>query len=55
MIFEFIDNPNSGILKAGLTSEQVKNIFQSKVFEFIKTPLCKVKKDAFYDGNTTKQ
>ncbi len=49
MIFEFIDNPNSGILKAGLTREQVKNIFQSKVFEFKKTPLCKVKTDAFYE------
>jgi hypothetical protein len=62
MIFEFIDNPKLGLLKAGMTREEVKNIFQSKVFEFKKTPICKVTTEAysdldihaFYDDETNK-
>lgn len=49
MIFEFIDNAKDGILKAGMTREEVKNIFQSEDYEFKKTPICKVTTQAFHE------
>lgn len=62
MIFEFFNSTNEGILKAGMSREEVKNIFQSEDYEFKKTPICKVMTQAyheldihaFYDDETDK-
>ncbi|WP_186648039.1 hypothetical protein [Fluviispira vulneris] len=62
MIFEFIDDAKKGQLKVGMTRDEVRKIFSSKVQAFKKTPICKVTSDdfynlvihAFYDDETNK-
>lgn len=49
MIFEYFDEKNKGKLKAGMTREDVRNIFKTKIYEFKKTPFCEVTSDAFYE------
>ncbi len=49
MIFEYLDDSKNGIIKAGMTREEVQNIFNTKIYEFKKTPFCEVTSDAFYE------
>ena len=36
MIFEYLDDSKNGIIKAGMTREEVQNIFNTKIYEFKK-------------------
>ena len=47
MIFEYTNDKNRGELKAGMSREEVRNLFSSELYEFLKTPLCEKTTDAF--------
>lgn len=49
MIFEYIDNSQKGTLKAGMSRDDVQKIFNTKIYEFKKTPFCEITSDAFYE------
>ncbi len=44
-----MENKDKGTLKAGMSREDVRILFKSKIYEFKKTPLCELTTDAFYD------
>ncbi len=49
MLFEYSKETTEGQLKAGMSREEVRKVFHSKVYEFLKTPLCELTTDAFYE------
>ncbi len=48
MIFEYLKQKNQGIIKAGMSREELRKIFNSIVSTFKKTPLCNFPVDDFY-------
>lgn len=48
MILEYLESNKLGLLKPGMTRDEVRKIFNSQVYEYKKTPLCEITADAFY-------
>ena len=49
MIFKYFKSKKPGTIKQGMTREEVRKIFNTKVNEFKKTHLCKVTTDEFLE------
>lgn len=49
MLFEYSKEAKNGQLKAGMSREEVRKVFNSEVYEFLKTPLCELTTDAFHE------